>query len=304
MQNKIDHIPVMLNEVLNYLKPNPGNIILDGTFGAGNYSKSILNYCDSCKVIAIDRDSYVSKFAGELSKEYGNRFVFHNIKFSEVLDIIEPESLDGIVLDLGVSSMQLDESERGFSFNKEAKLSMVMGRNDINAYDIVNDYDEENIASIIDLYGEENKSKLIAKRIVGYRKHKKIETTTELASIVHSCFNRRSKIDNATKTFQALRIFVNDELNELKSILDFSIKLLKKDGRLIVVSFHSLEDRIVKNFFNENGDTKKSKLNKYKNSEFESIFKVITKKPISVSIEEAKLNKRSRSAKLRCGVKC
>lgn len=304
MQNKINHIPVMLNEVLNYLKPNSGDIILDGTFGAGRYSRSILNCCDSCKVVAIDRDPHVLKFVGELSKEYNDRFIFHNIKFSEAINFIEPESLDGIVLDLGVSSMQLDEGERGFSFNKEARLSMAMGRNDISAYDIINDYDEEILASIIDNYGEENKSKLIAKRIVGYRKHKKIETTTELASIVHSCFNRRSKIDNATKTFQALRIFVNDELNELKNMLDFSKKLLKKDGRLVVVSFHSLEDRIVKKFFNENGDIRKSKLNKYKDSKFDSIFKVITKKPISVSIEEKELNKRSRSAKLRCGVKC
>lgn len=259
------HIPVMLEEVLTQLNPKTGDRILDGTFGAGGYSRLILERCAGCEVIAIDRDPSVTEFADILSKKYASRFTFHNSKFSEVENFIEKNSLDGIVLDLGVSSMQLDEASRGFSFSKEAKLAMTMGKNDFSAYDVVNSCSEANLISIIGEYGEESRARMIAKRIVSYRKFKPIETTTELASIVHSCFARKQKIDNATKTFQALRIFVNDELNELQKMLRSSISLLRSGGRLVVVTFHSLEDRIVKNFLMDVGDARKSKVNKYKN---------------------------------------
>lgn len=304
MQNKKEHISVMLNEVLTYLKPKDGDIILDGTFGAGGYTRAILESCN-CKVIGTDRDDNVLKFVNDVKNDFGDRFEFYNLKFSEVKNVVAENSLDGIVLDLGVSSMQLDNGSRGFSFNKEAPLTMTMGRNNITAYDIVNNYEEKNIADIIYNFGEEVKSRTIAKKIVEYRKNKKIETTTELAEIVRSCFpNKYTKIDFATKTFQAIRIFVNDELKELETILNDSIKLLKNGGRLVVVSFHSLEDRIVKDFFTNKGNLKMSKINKYKEAQQKTVFEVLTKKPVIVSNVEVNSNRRARSAKLRGAIKC
>lgn len=299
------HIPVMLQEVLKYLKPEGDSTILDATFGAGGYSKAILNYNKSCKVIGSDRDKNVEVFAKSIKQKYGDRFSFANLKFSELKDNFSDNSFDGIVVDLGVSSMQIDNADRGFSFNKEAPLNMTMGKNGFNAYDVVNSFNEEKLASIIKNYGEETKSKIIAKKIADYRKYKAIETTTELARIIHSCFPQKGRIDNATKTFQAIRIFVNDELRELEILLNDSIELLKSGGRLVVVSFHSLEDGIVKNFFKKVGNLKREKVNKYSEQlEVKSIFNIITKKPIVVSTEEATMNQRSRSAKLRCAIKC
>lgn len=304
MQNKKEHISVMLNEVLNYLEPKDGDVILDGTFGAGGYTRAILESCN-CRVIGTDRDETVLRFVNDVKNDFGDRFEFYNLKFSEVKNVVAENSLDGIVLDLGVSSMQLDNGGRGFSFNKEAPLTMTMGRNNITAYDIVNNYEEKNIADIIYNFGEEVKSRTIAKKIIEYRKNKKIETTTELAEIVRSCFpNKYTKIDFATKTFQAIRIFVNDELKELETILNDSIKLLKNGGRLIVVSFHSLEDRIVKDFFTNKGNLKMSKINKYKEAQQKTVFEVLTKKPVIVSNVEVNSNRRARSAKLRGAIKC
>lgn len=304
MEAKKPHISVMLKEVLSYLQPTEGCTILDGTFGAGGYTKAILNSCN-CKVIATDRDASVKKFADEIKVEYKDRFDFYNLKFSEIKDKIAKNSLDGIVLDLGISSMQVDDAERGFSFNKEAPLSMTMGKNDISAFTIVNEYEEQNIANIIYNFGEEVKSRQIAKKICDYRKNKQIETTTELANIVKSCFSGNFfKIHPATKTFQALRIFVNNELYEIETILKDSIDLLKTNARFIVVSFHSLEDRLIKDFFKENSELSLSKINKYKDENIKTIFKSLTKKPVDVSNEEAKTNYRSRSAKLRGVMKC
>lgn len=301
---KTPHISVMLKEVLDILQPKNGEIILDGTFGAGGYTKAILDTCD-CKVIGTDRDITVKKFADNIKNKYKNRFEFYNLKFSEIRNIIEEESLNGIVLDLGISSMQVDNGDRGFSFNKNAPLSMTMGKNDINAYDVINNYAEENIANIIYNYGEEVKSRQIAKKIVEYRKNKPIQTTLELAEIVNSCFPKTlKKINNATKSFQAIRIFVNQELTELQTILKDSIQLLKTGGRLVIVSFNSLEDRIIKEFFKDNSELCLKKQNKYKNIEVKTVFKSLTKKPIIVSENEIKNNIRSRSAKLRGVIKC
>ncbi|MDR0571227.1 MAG: 16S rRNA (cytosine(1402)-N(4))-methyltransferase RsmH [Rickettsiales bacterium] len=295
------HIPVMLKEVLDYLQPKDGENILDGTFGAGGYARAILDNCN-CNVTGVDRDEQVRCFADEIIRIYGSRFKFYNLKFSEVKSVLKENSLDGIVLDLGVSSMQLDEGSRGFSFNKDALLSMTMGRNNITAFDVVNTYTETEIADIIYRYGEERKSKVIAKKIIQSRP---INSTTELAVAVRKCFSdKRGKIDNATKTFQALRIYVNDELFELRTILVDSIGLLKSGGRLIVVSFHSLEDKIVKDFFNENSNSKTKKINKYREESEKTIFKILTKRPVVVSEEESNKNHRARSAKLRGVTKC
>lgn len=306
MNKKYPHIPVMLNEVLEYLKPNDNEIFLDGTFGAGGYSRAILE-SSNCELVSTDRDEHVKFFADELKEEYQNRFNFLNIKFSEIKDHIKNNYLDGIVLDLGVSSMQLDNLDRGFSFNKESDLTMTMGKNNITAYDIVNYFKEKEIAEILYKYGEEHNSYAIAEKICKARKNKKIKTTVELANLIRECFAApRFKIDMATKTFQAIRIFVNDELNELETLLRDSIDLLKKGGRLIIVTFHSLEDRIVKNFFNKFGDAKHIKVNKYKNDQIEekNIFRILTKKPLIVSKMESRKNIRSRSAKLRGAIKC
>jgi 16S rRNA (cytosine1402-N4)-methyltransferase len=295
----------MLREVLECLRPTGGDVILDATFGAGGYTRAILDSNNSCGVIAIDRDDGAAPFADDVKKEYGERFNFYNLKFSEVKSVLENNSLDGIVLDLGVSSMQLDNGERGFSFNKKAPLAMTMGRNNLTAFDVVNNYGESQIADIIYNYGNEVKSRIIAKKIAQRRKNRPIENTEELADIARSCFaGKEKKIDNATKTFQALRIFVNDELNELKIMLEYSIDLLRSGGRLAVVSFHSLEDRIVKNFFRENGDGNVKKINKYREESPRAIFRVLTKRPTVVSPGEIGLNHRARSAKLRGGIKC
>lgn len=300
----MNHISVMINEVLKVLNPMDNELILDGTFGAGGYTKCILDSC-KCNVISTDRDENVLNFVREVREKYKDRFKFLNIKFSEISQYIESNSLDGMVLDLGVSSMQLDNANRGFSFNKNAKLSMTMGRNNITAFDVINEFNETDLANIIYEYGEEVKSRIISKSIINYRKHKKIETTLELAEIIQGCFPKKYyKINPATKTFQAIRIFVNDELNELKKILEDSKYLLKKNGRLIVVNFHSLEDRIVKNFFKNNSNSQK--INKYNNNieEKNFTFKLVEKGPLIVSDKEAKSNIRSRSAKLRWGIKC
>ena len=298
----VHHIPVMLKEVLETLSPKDSETILDGTFGAGGYTRAILDSCN-CNVISTDRDENVKVFADDVKSEYGDRFNFLNIRFSEIISNVEKHSLDGIVLDLGVSSMQLDSTERGFSFNKEAKLSMAMGRNKLTAYDVVNGFREDEIIDILYKYGDETKCRLITKKIVDYRKNKKIETTTELANIVKSCFDERfCKINPATKTFQAIRIYVNDEINELKNILYDSLSLLKENGRLIVVTFHSLEDGIVKSFLRRNINCEK--INKFSTcNRMRLEFKSISKNPIIVSEEEVERNPRSRSAKLRWGIK-
>jgi 16S rRNA (cytosine1402-N4)-methyltransferase len=299
------HVSAMVNEVLNYLDPGDGELILDGTFGAGGHSSAILERNNLCRVIGIDRDETTEKFANRIKSIYGDRFTFYNIKFSEVKNILENNSLDGMILDLGVSSMQLDNVDRGFSFGKDARLLMTMGKNDITAYDVVNNFSQEKIASIVYSFGDETRSRAIAKKIIEYRKFKVIETTVELAKIVRSCFCGRGKIDNATKTFQAIRIFVNDELGELETILKYSIDLLKKNGRLVVITFNSLEDRIVKRFFSENGNRGTKKIDKYGENEPNSyIFNVLRKKPLVATAAEIQENSRSRSAKLRWGIKC
>jgi 16S rRNA (cytosine1402-N4)-methyltransferase len=240
---------------------------------------------------------------------YGDRFTFHNIKFSEIRSSVEKSSLDGMVLDLGVSSMQLEDPRRGFSFSSDANLKMTMGRNSLSAYDVVNGFSEEKIASSIYKYGEEFRSRAIARRILERRRLKPLETTLELASVVRSCFRGRGKIDNATRTFQAIRIFVNDELGELETILGDSLDLLKKGGRLVVVSFNSLEDRIVKKFFLENGGPRPKKNNKYQTTAADEEMSTATlasglKKPLLPTEAEVQRNPRARSAKLRWGLRC
>lgn len=303
MEKNKAHTSVMLNEVLEYLKPRDGGVYVDCTFGAGGYSKAILEAAD-CKVIGIDRDPSVKTFADELKKKFLDRFEFFNEKYSnleKILTQLKIQFLDGIVLDIGVSSMQIDNAERGFSFQKDSRLDMRMGNAGLSAYDVVNTFNEKELADIIYNYGDEVKSRHIAKKII---ENRPIETTFQLADIVRYFYKgNRGKIDPATKTFQAIRIFVNDELGELKKILAISKMVLKSEGRLIVVSFHSLEDGIVKNFLKEETEGIEKK-DKYKKIERVCAFKLLTRKAVVPTEVEVKTNIRSRSAKLRAVEKC
>lgn len=292
----------MLQEVLTALKPQKGEVYVDATFGNGGYTKAILETAD-CKVIALDRDPTVKIRVNEFKNMYGDRFEFRAGQFGDFADLV-PEKINGAVFDIGVSSMQLDEAERGFSFSKEGALDMRMSQDGISAKDIVNSYDEEALADLIYQYGEERKSRQIAKRIAEYRQNKKIETTTELAEIIYSVIHKKfGEIDPATRTFQALRIAVNDELGELSRGLSGAANRLQKNGRLVVVDFHSLEDRIVKNFFKENGG-KRIRVSKYAPElvQDEHLFAEVSK-VIMPTAEECEKNPRARSAKLRYAIR-
>lgn len=296
------HIPVMLQEVLTALKPQKGEVYVDATFGNGGYTRAILETAD-CKVIALDRDPTVKIRVNEFKNMYGDRFEFRAGQFGDFADLV-PEKINGAVFDIGVSSMQLDEAERGFSFSKEGALDMRMSQDGISAKDIVNSYDEKALADLIYQYGEERKSRQIAKRIAEYRQNKKIETTTELAEIIYSVIHKKfGEIDPATRTFQALRIAVNDELGELSRGLSGAANRLQKNGRLVVVDFHSLEDRIVKNFFKENGG-KRIRVSKYAPElvQDEHLFAEVSK-VIMPTAEECGKNPRARSAKLRYAIR-
>lgn len=305
MTNKPRHISVMLKEVLENLNLKDNGVYVDATFGNGGYTQAILD-TKNCKVIAIDRDPSVIKRAEELKAIYGDRFDFRAGTFGDLSSLVK-EEVDGVVFDIGVSSMQLDDDYRGFSFNKEALLDMRMSMNGISAKDIINSTEESELADIIYNYGEEKKSRQIARKIALYREQKEIETTTELAEIIYSVMPKKfGQIDPATRTFQAIRIAVNDELNQLKEGLLGASQILKEEGRIVVVDFHSLEDRIVKNFFSDNSLKKvhQSKYGEKKDIEAEDdkLFSYASKS-INPSANECSFNPRARSAKLRYAIK-
>ena len=295
------HIPVMLAEVLQYLQPQKGETYVDATFGNGGYSEAILETSD-CKVIALDRDPNVRIRANEMKNRYGDRFEFRKGNFSNFSQLVT-EKINGAVFDIGVSSMQFDEANRGFSFQHNGSLDMRMSCEGLSAADIVNTYSEKELADLIYNYGEEKKSRQIAKKIVEIRQRKNIETTEELAEIVRSIVHQKGPTDPATRTFQALRIAVNDELNELQRGLEGATQRLLPQGRLVVVDFHSLEDRIVKNYMKDN-TAKKVRISKYApelvcdNSIFSAVSKAITP-----TAAECRDNPRARSAKLRYAVR-
>ncbi len=304
------HYPVMLNEVLHGLNPQDGEVYVDGTFGAGGYTRAFLNAAD-CTVIAIDRDPNALKIAEELAQEFGGRFIFVQGCFGDALELVNKagfQKIDGFVLDVGVSSMQIDQADRGFSFRFDGPLDMRMAQDGVSAADIVNDTEEEELANLIYKYGEERLSRRIAKRIVTVRQEKKFETTFELADAVRAAVPRKpqDKIDPATRTFQALRIAVNDELGELERGLMAAEHLLKEEGRLAVVSFHSLEDGIVKAFMYErSGYRANASRHMPEPVEQEDVttFTLKKRKAIEASAEEVQENARSRSAKLRVAVR-
>ncbi len=298
------HFPVMLKEVLEVIAPKDGGVYVDATFGNGGYTEALLQTAD-CKVIALDRDATVLPRAEELKTLYGVRFELRLGCFGNFAELVK-EDIDGAVFDIGVSSMQLDEKERGFSFAKEAPLDMRMSQTGITAADLVNSLSEQELADILYNYGEEKKSRQIAKKIIETRKVKAITTTTELANIIYQVNKRSFKqaIDPATRSFQALRIVVNDELNELRKGLEQASSRIISGGRLVVVDFHSLEDRIVKTFLKENSD-KQVHVSRYRQPEpstGNALFGFASK-AIIASAQELEQNNRSRSAKLRYAIK-
>ena len=299
MSNKeLQHKPVMCEEVLSILNPSDGCVYLDGTLGAGGHSRKILESAD-CSVIGIDKDPTAIELCRDLEKQYGNKFLSINGSFgnlSQHLNSIGINKIDGILLDLGTSSMQLGTPERGFSFQFDAPLDMRMTQTGERAYDIINSLSEDSLADIIFYFGEERRSRKIAKAIVNKRKIKKIKTTFDLNEIILSVKKANNKkIHPATKTFQALRIYINNELQDLYEALISIEKVLSEKGRLVVISFHSLEDRIVKNFIKENSIP----LRKYDPKNPDKIFVYENRKVIKPSEYEVKKNRRSRSAKLR-----
>ncbi len=303
----LPHYPVMLSEMLKALFPKDGETYIDGTLGAGGYTKAILD-CANCNVISIDRDKTAIKMAESWASNYKGRLKILNGCFGDITNMIDYK-IDGLVLDLGVSSMQIDQAERGFSFRFDGPLDMRMGKGaKISATEFVNTAEEKELANIIYKYGEERHSRKIAKAIIKARQTENITTTKQLADIIRDILpkNPKSKIDPATKTFQAIRIYINDELGEIERVLESSIDILKPDGRLVVVTFHSLEDRIVKQFFKEKSGNlpSPSRHLPVKNSAPQKpIFRLISKKAIEPSEKEISENTRSRSAKLRYGIR-
>ena len=301
LENK--HFPVLLKELISIISPLYGGTFLDCTFGQGGYSKKILEKKNN-KVIAIDRDKNVDLYAKEIQKKYNNRFNFYNIKFSEISSIkLESNNLKGIIFDLGYSNNQIKDLNRGFSFKSRGKLNMMMGINNFSCHEVISNMSEENLNKIFKYFGEEKFSKRIARKIVEIRKTKKINTE-DLTKIVDGVKKFKNyKINNSTKIFQALRIYVNKEISELIYGLINAFNLLPVGGIIVVVTFHSIEDKIVKFFFKNYSEIKNS--SRYLPNKVNNIkcLSLKNKKPITPSNAELKLNPPSRSAKLRFAIK-
>ena len=297
------HYPVMLNEVIKISSPEKGGNFLDCTFGGGGYSESILSY-PKTKVIALDRDKIAEKKAKNLKKKYLNRFSFYREKFSNLDKLVsEKNNIDKVIFDLGLSTFQLLDLSRGFSFKAEQKIDMNMGLSSLSAEEVINYYEEKDLKLIIKLLGDEKEASKIVKNIVRFRKIKKISTVKELVEIIKISKrkNYSKKINVSTKTFQALRIFVNKETTELIKGISKAAKIVKPGGKIIVISFHSIEDKIVKYFFN-NFSSNKSKPSRYlpeENSKESTLFESYKNNLIRPSDGEVEQNPPSRSAKLR-----
>ena len=297
------HYPVLLTEIISIITPQYGGTFIDCTFGQGGYTKRILKF-KKTKVIALDRDTESLKKAEEIQKEFEDRFLFKNIKFSELINLkLKGENIKGVIFDLGYSYTQIKDSKKGLSFQSIGELNMRMGMNDFSAKEAINVLDKKELAQIFKYFGDEKDSNRIAHNIVEDRGTRKI-TTEELVRIIESSKKKKKqKTHNATKVFQALRIFVNKEISELIYGLISAAKVVKKDGIIAVVTFHSLEDKIVKYFFKSLSENKSISRYMPKGEEKVNLFKSINKKPISPSEEEIKENPPSRSAKLRYVVK-
>ena len=298
----LSHYPVMLKQVLNICDPKNGGVFVDCTYGAGGYTNAILSYPNT-KVIALDRDSNINYLAQETKKKFKNRFIFHNSKFSELHKIVSKSNkVDCIIFDLGLSSLQISDLKRGFSFNSKDEPDMRMGLNINTAKEVLNNLDSETLERIFRLLGEEKDSKRISKKILSERKLNTIKTGPDLVKIIKKSKrkNFKKKINISTQVFQALRIFVNKEVTELIKGLINAAQFLKKGGKIIVITFHSIEDKIVKFFFT-NFSLNKSKTSRYypENNEKKTLFEIYKNKTIKPNSQEVEENNPSRSAKLR-----
>ena len=297
----VRHIPVLLKEVLGALEPMAGKVILDGTFGAGGYSAAILSA--GADVIGLDRDPTAIAAGQPMVQASAGHLTLIQSQFSQLADHAPPGGLDGVVLDIGVSSMQIDEAERGFSFQRNGPLDMRMSSSGVSAADVVNRAKVGDLIRIFGFLGEEKQSGRIARAIEKRRATEPFRTTRDLAGMIEIVTPRKAKdkIHPATRVFQALRVFVNDELGELAEALFAAERALKPGGKLVVVTFHSLEDRIVKKFFNERSDKASGSRHMPMVHEKAAIFSQIGKPMVAATEEEAELNPRARSAKLRAG---
>ncbi len=302
MSNNAPHIPVMLAEVLAALQAGQGQTIIDGTFGAGGYSRAILE--TGANVVALDRDPGVKPNANKLATEFPARFELIETPFSSLAEVVSGQ-VDGIVLDIGVSSMQLDEADRGFSFRFDGPLDMRMAAKGKTAADIVNSEGHGKLASIFARLGEEKHAGRIATMILRKREVQHFSRTSELANAIEALIGRKpgDRIHPATRVFQALRIYVNDELGELALALEAAERALKPGGRLVVVTFHSLEDRIVKRFFADRGQQAAGSRHMPQAAVNEPTFLPIGKGIVPPSEAEIAINPRSRSAKLRAAIR-
>ena len=299
------HVPVMLAEVLDALRPRDGGVYVDGTFGAGGYTRAILEAANT-RVIAIDRDPSAISAGEALAAHFAGRLTLRHGRFAAMEELVA-EPVDGVVLDIGVSSMQLDEAGRGFSFLRDGPLDMRMAQAGTSAADAVNTLPQETLSNIIYIFGEEPKARAIARAIVTARAEAPITTTFALVRAIERATGRPrpDKIHPATRTFQALRIHVNGELDELVEALHAAERLLKPGGRLVVVTFHSLEDRIVKRFFASRSGRLPAGSRHLPDRQQgpEPSFDLPFKGHLGASDEEAARNPRARSAKLRAGIR-
>jgi len=300
---KKKHYPVLLNEIISIITPQYGGTFIDCTFGQGGYTKRILEYSKT-KVIALDRDPESIKISSLLEKKFGKRFFFKNKKFSflEKLEL-DNENINSIIFDLGYSYTQIKDMNKGLSFNSYGDLNMKMGMNDFSAKDVIHKLDKNELEKIFKFFGDEKDSKKIASAIIKNRAKKTINTQ-ELVRIIKSSKKRKNyKIHVATKIFQSLRIFVNKEISELIFGLINAAKILKPGGKIVVVTFHSLEDKIVKFFFKSLSEKKSISRYMPKIDEGDNLFKTVNRKPIVPSNKELEANILSRSAKLRFAIK-
>ena len=297
------HYPVLLKEIISVFSPQHGGTFIDCTFGQGGYSKKILNY-DNTKVIALDRDVESEKIANKFKENFEDRFIFKNIKFSQLNNLkLKNENIRGVIFDLGYSYTQIKDPQKGLSFEADGKLNMKLGLNSYSAEDAINKLDENELEKIFKFFGDEKEGKYIARNIVKERLKNKIDTRALVEIIDKSKKRKNFKVHNATKVFQALRIFVNKEISELIFGLINATKVLKKGGILGVVTFHSLEDKIVKYFFKSLSENKSISRYSPVTEQAETLLNLIQKKPILPSDEEISENPPSRSAKFRYAIK-
>ena len=299
----VKHYPVLLNELISIITPQHGGTFIDCTFGQGGYTKKILSF-KKTKVIALDRDLKTKKIADKIIKNYQGRFLFKNKRFSQLNDLkIKNENIKGIIFDLGYSYSQIKDNKKGLSFNSTGDLNMRIGLNNFSADDVINKLDAKELEKIFKFFGEEKEAKKIALKIIHERKVRKIDTKRLVEIIKKTKKKKNFKTHSATKVFQALRIFVNKEISELINGLVAATKVLKKDGVLAIVTFHSLEDKIVKHFLRSLSENKSVSRYLPKINQPETLFELVEKKPKTATKKELEENLSSRSAKLRYAIK-